>query len=253
EPTLDYVVSKIPRWPFDKFETANRSLGTQMKATGEVMAIGRSIEESLLKAVRSLELGVTHIELDAVKNLSKEEMTKRLKKADDERLFIVAEAIRQGWSLEEIYEQSQIDLFFLHKVKNIVDFEEVLSQHIKDISILQQAKRKGFSDEYIAKVWGMKEKEVYELRQKEQVTPVYKMVDTCGAEFESSTPYYYGTYEEENESIVTEKEKILVLGSGPIRIGQGVEFDYATVHADWAIQQAGYEAIIVNNNPETVS
>lgn len=253
EPALDYVVAKIPRWPFDKFETANRTLGTQMKATGEVMAIGRSIEESLLKAVRSLELGAYHIEIDAVKQLPKEEMERRLRKADDERLFIVAEAIRQGWSLEEIHQHSTIDMFFLHKVKNIVDFEATVAEKVKDVAVLTKAKELGFSDEYIANVWGMTTKEVYELRREEKITPVYKMVDTCAAEFESGTPYYYGTYEKENESIVTEKESVIVLGSGPIRIGQGVEFDYSTVHSVRAIQEAGYEAIIINNNPETVS
>ncbi|MCP8970218.1 carbamoyl-phosphate synthase large subunit [Ectobacillus ponti] len=253
EPALDYIVAKIPRWPFDKFESANRLLGTQMKATGEVMAIGRTFEESILKAVRSLELGVYHVEMAHLKELDHETMKQRIAKADDERMFVVAEAIRQGISLQDIHEWSEIDYFFLHKLQNIVAMEETLRQNQGDASVLQQAKEMGFSDRYIAAVWGMTELAVYELRKSLQVVPVYKMVDTCAAEFESATPYYYSTYEDENESVVTERKSVVVLGSGPIRIGQGVEFDYATVHSVWAIKEAGYEAIIINNNPETVS
>ncbi|WP_028398943.1 carbamoyl-phosphate synthase large subunit [Ectobacillus panaciterrae] len=253
EPALDYVVSKIPRWPFDKFESANRLLGTQMKATGEVMAIGRNLEESLLKAVRSLELGVYHLEMEHLKSLDKETMKKRIAKADDERLFIVAEAIRQGVTKEEIHSWSKIDFFFLQKVENIVRMEKTLKENKGDVATLQAAKKMGFSDRYIASVWDTNELAVYETRKAESIVPVYKMVDTCAAEFESSTPYYYSTYEEENESNVTDRKSVIVLGSGPIRIGQGVEFDYATVHSVWAIKEAGYEAIIINNNPETVS
>lgn len=253
EPALDYVVSKIPRWPFDKFESANRLLGTQMKATGEVMAIGRNLEESLLKAVRSLELGVYHLEMEHLKSLDKETMKKRIAKADDERLFIVAEAIRQGVTKEEIHSWSKIDFFFLQKVENIVRMEKTLKENKGDVATLQAAKKMGFSDRYIASVWDTNELAVYEMRKAESIVPVYKMVDTCAAEFESSTPYYYSTYEEENESNVTDRKSVIVLGSGPIRIGQGVEFDYATVHSVWAIKEAGYEAIIINNNPETVS
>ncbi|MFC5773856.1 carbamoyl-phosphate synthase large subunit [Ectobacillus antri] len=253
EPALDYVVSKIPRWPFDKFESANRSLGTQMKATGEVMAIGRNLEESLLKAVRSLELGVYHLEMEHLKALDKETMEKRIAKADDERLFVVAEALRQGITKEEINAWSKMDFFFLQKIENIIRMEQRLAENKGCMETLEAAKKMGFSDRYISKAWGMSELEIYETRKLEQIVPVYKMVDTCAAEFESATPYYYSTYEEENESIVTNRKSVIVLGSGPIRIGQGIEFDYATVHSVWAIKEAGYEAIIINNNPETVS
>ncbi|KIL47653.1 carbamoyl-phosphate synthase large subunit [Jeotgalibacillus campisalis] len=252
EPALDYVVTKIPRWPFDKFESAKRNLGTQMKATGEIMAIGRTIEESLLKAVRSLENDVYHLELDQGEKLSDEWIERRIRKAGDERLFYVGEALRRGVSIESIHDWSKIDLFFLNKMKNIIQFEEQI-KHYQTEEVLWKAKRMGFSDKTIAKMWGCSEQEVYDRRKEKNIIPVYKMVDTCAAEFESETPYFYGTYEEENESIVSGRKKVIVLGSGPIRIGQGVEFDYATVHSVWAIKEAGYEAIIINNNPETVS
>lgn len=247
------MVSKIPRWPFDKFESANRTLGTQMKATGEVMSIGRNLEQSLLKAIRSLELGIYHLELDHLKELDKETMKKRIIKADDERLFIVAEAIRQGVTKKEINEWCEMDFFFLQKIENIVNMERKVKEHVGDMEVLQEAKVMGFSDHYIAAAWNKTEREVYDMRTENNMIPVYKMVDTCAAEFESATPYYYSTYGDENESIVTDRKSVVVLGSGPIRIGQGVEFDYATVHSVWAIKEAGYEAIIVNNNPETVS
>lgn len=253
EPSLDYIVSKIPRFPFDKFEKGERELGTQMKATGEVMSIGRTYEESLLKAIRSLEYGVHHLGLPNGESFDLSYIKDRIKAQDDERLFFIGEAIRRGTTLEEIHEMTKIDYFFLNKFKNIIDMEHALKANKGDIDYLKFAKRFGFSDRTIAHRFEMTEEEVFKLRQQHQIQPVYKMVDTCAAEFESTTPYFYGTYEEENESIVTDKEKIIVLGSGPIRIGQGVEFDYATVHAVWAIQNAGYEAIIVNNNPETVS
>lgn len=253
EPALDYIVSKIPRWPFDKFESANRKLGTQMKATGEVMAIGRTLEESLLKAVRSLELGIHHMEIKSLRELSKDEMIKRMSKPDDERLYIVAEAIRQGMTLEEIHDITQIDYFFLHKIENIIKMEKTIKEANYDVEVLKDAKKMGFSDEYIAECWNSTNREVYDFRQDHKIVPVYKMVDTCAGEFESTTPYFYGTYETENESIVTDKQSVVVLGSGPIRIGQGIEFDYATVHCVRAIKEAGYEAIIINNNPETVS
>lgn len=253
EPSLDYIVSKIPRFPFDKFEKGERELGTQMKATGEVMSIGRTYEESLLKAIRSLEYGVHHLGLPNGESFDLSYIKERIKAQDDERLFFIGEAIRRGTTLEEIHEMTKIDYFFLNKFKNIIDMEHALKANKGDIDYLRFAKRFGFSDRTIAHRFEMTEEEVFKLRQQHQIQPVYKMVDTCAAEFESTTPYFYGTYEEENESIVTDKEKIIVLGSGPIRIGQGVEFDYATVHAVWAIQNAGYEAIIVNNNPETVS
>ncbi|WP_340373175.1 carbamoyl-phosphate synthase large subunit [Peribacillus sp. FSL E2-0218] len=251
EPALDYVVTKIPRWPFDKFESANRRLGTQMKATGEVMAIGRTFEESILKAVRSLEAGIYHLELND--EFGDEKIEKRIRKAGDERLFYIGEALRRGKTIETIHEWSQIDLFFLHKLKKIIDFEKELLEHSFECEVLQKAKELGFSDKTIAEIWKVPEIEVYEFRKQQGIIPVYKMVDTCAAEFESETPYFYGTYEDENESIVTDKKSVIVLGSGPIRIGQGVEFDYATVHSVWAIKEAGYEAIIINNNPETVS
>ncbi|KZE49754.1 carbamoyl-phosphate synthase large subunit [Rossellomorea marisflavi] len=253
EPALDYVVTKIPRWPFDKFESAKRNLGTQMKATGEVMAIGRTLEESLLKAIRSLESNTYHLGLDELNAKEPEWIEKRIRKAGDERLFFIGEALRRGITIETIHDWSKIDLFFLNKMDRIIRFEEQLRNHPFDHAIAYKAKRMGFSDIAIASLWSVTEREVYEWRKQEELTPVYKMVDTCAAEFESETPYFYGTYEDENESEVTERESIIVLGSGPIRIGQGVEFDYATVHSVWAIKEAGYEAIIVNNNPETVS
>lgn len=253
EPALDYVVSKIPRFPFDKFESAKRNLGTQMKATGEVMAIGRTFEESLLKAIRSLEAKVYHFSLNAADETSDELLEKRIRVAGDERLFYIAEALNRGVSIETIHDWSKIDLFFLYKMEGIIKFEKELINHPFDYEFVKEAKEKGFADIQLAKLWNTTELEVYNWRNEKGIVPVYKMVDTCAAEFESETPYYYGTYEEENESIVTEKKSIVVLGSGPIRIGQGIEFDYATVHSVWAIKEAGYEAIIINNNPETVS
>ena len=222
-----------------------------MKATGEVMAIGRTFEESILKAVRSLEAGVYHLGLND--EVDDNLIEKRIRTAGDERLFYIGEALRRGVTIETIHEWSQIDLFFLHKLKKIVDFEQQVSEDPFNKDTLEKAKKLGFSDKTIAKLAGVTETEVYETRKKQGIIPVYKMVDTCAAEFESETPYFYGTYEDENESIVTDKKSVIVLGSGPIRIGQGVEFDYATVHSVWAIKEAGYEAIIINNNPETVS
>ncbi|MBL4952617.1 carbamoyl-phosphate synthase large subunit [Neobacillus sp. YIM B02564] len=253
EPALDYVVTKIPRWPFDKFESGNRSLGTQMKATGEVMAIGRTFEESLLKAIRSLEAGVYHFELNEAEAIDDELLEKRIRKAGDERLFYLAEALKRGITIETIHQWSKIDKFYLNKMQGIIALEKQLAKNPFDPEILTAAKRKGFTDKKIAQLWASSESEIYQFRKQTGIVPVYKMVDTCAAEFESETPYYYGTYEEENESIVTSKESVIVLGSGPIRIGQGIEFDYATVHSVKAIKEAGYEAIIINNNPETVS
>ncbi|MBM7578435.1 carbamoyl-phosphate synthase large subunit [Jeotgalibacillus terrae] len=249
EPALDYVVTKIPRWPFDKFEAAKRNLGTQMKATGEVMAIGRTLEESLLKAVRSLENNVYHLEIE---QNDAEWVERRIRKAGDERLFYIGEALRMGVTIEEIHEWSKIDHFFLNKMNHIVQYEKVLSES-RTKETLYKAKRMGFSDKTIARLWDMTEEDIYNRRKAEGIMPVYKMVDTCAAEFESETPYFYGTYEDENESVVSSRKKVIVLGSGPIRIGQGVEFDYATVHSVWAIKEAGYEAIVINSNPETVS
>ncbi|MBW8360281.1 MAG: carbamoyl-phosphate synthase large subunit [Weeksellaceae bacterium] len=255
EPALDYVVTKFPRFPFDKFETADRRLSTQMKATGEVMAIGRNFEESLQKAIRSLETGLRHIGLKSAQAaaLTDEEIERRIRVCDDERLFIIGDALRRGYDWEKIVEWSKIDKFFIYKIKKLIDFEKVIADHKFDTEILLKAKKLGFSDLSIAHLWNSTQKEIFEFRKDNSVMPVYKMVDTCAAEFESETPYFYGTYEEENESIPSNREKVIVLGSGPIRIGQGVEFDYATVHSVWAIKEMGYEAIIINNNPETVS
>ncbi|GGN96394.1 carbamoyl-phosphate synthase large subunit [Saccharibacillus kuerlensis] len=262
EPALDYIVSKIPRWPFDKFTHANRKLGTQMKATGEVMAIGRTFEESIQKAVRSLEIGTHRLLIKGANALSEDELNSRLTKPDDERMFLIAEAFRRGYTLETIQDLTKVDWWFLDKIERIVVFETVLAEtdELSD-ELLTEAKRMGFTDRAIAELRApgrqggrlTKEAEVRAYRKEIGLVPVYKMVDTCAAEFESETPYYYSTYEQENEVTQTDKQKIIVLGSGPIRIGQGIEFDYSTVHAVWAIRKAGYEAIIINNNPETVS
>ena len=253
EPTLDYIVTKIPRWPFDKFESAKRNLGTQMKATGEVMAMGRTFEESILKAVRSLETGQFGLSLKNGHEMTDEWIEKRIRRAGDERLFFIGEAFRRGVSVETINDWSMIDPFFLRKLQKIVQYEQVIHANPFDFATLRQAKRMGFADLTIATLWNTDERKIYDWRKEQGIIPVYKKVDTCAGEFESDTPYFYGTYEDENESIKSEKKSVVVLGSGPIRIGQGVEFDYATVHSVWAIQQAGYEAIIINNNPETVS
>lgn len=253
EPALDYVVAKIPRWPFDKFETGERLLGTQMKATGEVMAIGRNIEESLLKAVRSLEIGCIHVEIPELGQVDDAHLMNRIVKAQDDRLFYLAEALRRGFTIEELHQMTKIDLFFLDKLLHIIEIEQQLKETVKDVDTLRLAKQNGFADKKIAELWQMTIEEVRQFRLANQIKPVYKMVDTCAAEFESSTPYFYSTYEFENESIRSPKDSVLVLGSGPIRIGQGVEFDYATVHSVKAIQKAGYEAVIMNSNPETVS
>ena len=253
EPMLDYVVAKIPRWPFDKFARADRRLGTQMKATGEVMALGRTIEESLLKAVRSLEIGVDHLALRDVADLPDDILEERLLHARDDRLFCLTEAIRRGRTVHELHEQTSIDVFFLDKIAHILEIEERLRACPDDPEALWIAKRNGFSDPAIARIWGKSSDEVRSRRVENGIVPVYKMVDTCAGEFESSTPYFYSTYEMENESNKSQRPSVLVLGSGPIRIGQGIEFDYATVHSVKAIQAAGYEAIIMNSNPETVS
>lgn len=262
EPTLDYIVAKIPRWPFDKFISANRKLGTQMKATGEVMAIGRTFEEAIHKAVRSLEIGVHRIHLKDAEHIEDSVLDERLTKADDERLFLVAEAFRRGYSLEQIQQLTNIDWWFLDKIERIVAYESVLSSEdtLSD-DTLYMAKRLGFTDRSIAELRNINHPEdpfnnehsIRAYRKEHNMMPVFKMVDTCAAEFEATTPYYYSTFETENEVIPSAKEKIVVLGSGPIRIGQGIEFDYSTVHAVWAIQESGYEAVIINNNPETVS
>lgn len=253
EPTLDYVVSKIARFPFDKFQDATNILSTQMKATGEVMSIGRTFEESFLKAVRSLEIGVNHIWKKVYQDMPLETLITLVKETSDDRLYQIAELLRRGELPENINRLTSIDNFFIRKFKNIVDFETTIKNNTDDIEILRQAKALGFSDQFIAHHWGYTEIQMYQIRKKHNIVPVYKMIDTCASEFESYVPYFYSTYETENESIVTKKESIIVLGSGPIRIGQGIEFDYSTVQSIWTIQQLGYEAIIINNNPETVS
>lgn len=255
EPALDYVVTKMPRFPFDKFTTASNKLSTQMKATGEVMAVGRTLEESLLKAIRSLEIGICHLyksKFDMDK-MSVDDLLSYIKEGTDDRIYAIAQLMWLGVDHSTICNITQIDMFFLDKIKKIVDFEKVLEENIGDTEILYKAKKMGFCDKYIAKLWKMTEDDVYQIRKKEKMFPVYKMIDTCAAEFDSYIPYFYSTYEEENESAVSDKKKIVVLGSGPIRIGQGVEFDYSTVHAVQTIKKAGWEAIIINNNPETVS
>ena len=306
EPTLDYVVTKLPRFPFDKFTKADNRLSTQMKATGEVMSLGRTFEESLLKAVRGLEIGACHLYLPKFDDMPTEKLLVYIEEGRDDRLFAIAEMMRRGEDIGRIYYATKIDMFFLEKLQRIVRFEwklrgidfaglhaldpiaaaalaeaenrwrnggaaaasaaseqtgasEQTSQTdenahlLKSLHLLRKAKEMGISDGWLAKISGLADTEIYRLREKFGLLPSYKMIDTCAAEFDSYTPYFYASYERENESIVSNKKKILVLGSGPIRIGQGVEFDFSTVHAIWAIREAGYEAIIINNNPETVS
>lgn len=253
EPALDYVVTKMPRFPFDKFSSANNKLSTQMKATGEVMSVGRTIEESLLKAARSLEIGVNHLYMKKFETFSDDEMLSYIKDGTDDRIYAIAELLRRKTDIGMICNATKIDMLFLEKIKNIVKTENKLKEHIGDTDTLYAAKKLGFSDEFIGKLWGMTGEEIYKIREKRGMFPVYKMIDTCASEFESYIPYFYSTYEDENESVVSDKKKIIVLGSGPIRIGQGVEFDYSTVHAVTTIKKSGYEAIIINNNPETVS
>ena len=285
EPAMDYVVTKMPRFPFDKFTLASNRLSTQMKATGETMSIGRTMEESLLKAIRSLEDGKNHIHLAKfdVKNLSdKEEPENRqeavskllsyIEEGTDDRIYAISELLWLDADLQVIYNRTKIDMFFLDKIKKIVDFEKRLEQAGKTGNasretenrplspadpvgrdLLFEAKRMGFSDSYIAELTNLAEEDVRLLRKRYDIRPVYKMIDTCASEFDSYVPYFYSTYEKENESVVTKNKKIIVLGSGPIRIGQGVEFDYSTVHAVKTIHEMGYEAIVINNNPETVS
>lgn len=277
EPTLDYCVLKLPRLPFDKFTAASRTLGTQMKATGEVMAIGNSFEGALMKAIRSLELPVKSLKMEGLDQLYTEEIEERLVNVDDQRLFVVAEALRRGFSPELINKITRMDVWFLDRFQNIVELEKLLEKGKLDEELLRQAKEMGFSDAWIAALSGMTEEEVYRLRQSWSIAAAFKMVDTCAAEFEAQTPYYYSSYDEENEAAQIHewgdapvcgtlraaeakgyvpdpnKKKVLVLGSGPIRIGQGIEFDYCSVHSVWAFRRLGYETIIINNNPETVS
>lgn len=254
EPAIDYVVLKMPRWPFDKFVFGDRKLGTQMKATGEVMAIDRSFEAAFLKSIRCLEIGIHGMRFPELQDLGDQELRTRLKFADDERIFIIAEALSRGMSIDEIWEITRIDKYFLKKIKNIMDFSERIRHEDLDAELLREAKKIGFSDSEIADLKGVGEVHIHRLRRDMEVIPTYKLVDTCAAEFDADTPYYYSCYEEENEALHDpQARKVLVIGSGPIRIGQGVEFDYCSVHCVWALREAGIKAIIVNNNPETVS
>lgn len=253
EPTVDYVVSKFARFPFDKFPNADRHLGTQMKATGEVMSIGRNFEQSFLKAIRSLEMKVDHLYKKELAELTKEELLEKIKNCDDERIFAITQWLRNGYDMQTIMDVTKMDYFFLSHIQHVLNLEKEMLAHPNDIETLRTLKKNGFSDSYIARNWNMKEYDLYNLRKANGIVPVYKKVDTCAGEFTSATPYLYSSYDQENESIVSAKKKIIVLGSGPIRIGQGVEFDYATVHCVETLRQQGYEAIIINNNPETVS
>ncbi|MBR4766716.1 MAG: carbamoyl-phosphate synthase large subunit [Clostridia bacterium] len=255
EPTLDYVVTKMPRFPFDKFADANNRLSTQMKATGEVMSVGRTMEESLLKAIRSLEMGKNHIHMEKFdsSHMTADDLLEYIAEGTDDRIYAISQLMWMGVDHSRICNITQIDMFFLDKIKNIVDFEKEMEANPDSPELLKMAKKMGFSDSYVAELWKTTEDDIYERRVKAEIFPVYKMIDTCASEFDSYVPYFYSTYESENESVVSDKKKIIVLGSGPIRIGQGVEFDYSTVHAVSAIRSAGYEAIVINNNPETVS
>ena len=251
EPSLDYVIAKLPRFPFDKFTTAPNTLGTQMKATGEIMGIGSNLEECLLKAVRSLEIGVCHFHKAKFDGQNDEELFDYIKEFKDDNIFAVAELMRRGVSIEVIHDITKITSYFLEAVQRIVEMENTLKEHVGDLQVLLDAKKMGFSDTYIAKLWERKEIEIYQLRKENGMMPIYRMVDTCHTG--AYIPYFYSSYTGENASRLTEKKKIVVLGAGPIRIGQGVEFDYSTVHAVTTIKNSGYEAIIINNNPETVS
>lgn len=254
EPALDYIVVKFPRWPFDKFNLANRALGTQMKATGEVMAIERSLEAGLMKAIRSLEIKQYGLWFAEAANMSNEELEAAIVAVDDRRLFFLAECLRRGYQIDDLYQRTKVDPFFLTKLNNIVQMELTLAKEgYRNREILKAAKELGFPDREIARITGTTEAEVRDYRYQQNLRPVYKMVDTCAAEFEAVTPYFYSCYDVENEAIPTPRRKIAVIGSGPIRIGQGIEFDYCSVHSVWALKDAGVEAIIINNNPETVS
>ncbi len=253
EPTLDYIITKMPRFPFDKFADANNHLSTQMKATGEVMSIGQNFEESLLKAVRSLEIGVFHLHMKKFDTMSTDDMMSYIVDATDDRIFAIAELIRREIKPAAIAAATMIDVHFIDKIKKIIDLEREIASRPNDAEMLRIAKRYGFCDREIGVLWNTTEDAIWQMRKANGVLPVYKTIDTCAAEFNCYVPYFYSTYGTENESIITDRKKIVVLGSGPIRIGQGVEFDYSTVHAIMTIRKCGYEAIIINNNPETVS
>ncbi len=251
EPSLDYVIAKLPRFPFDKFATAPNTLGTQMKATGEVMGIGSTLEECLLKSVRSLEIGACHFHLAKFDTMDKAQLLTYIKEFKDDNIFAIAQLMRLGVSVKDIFDVTAITPYFLEAIERIVHKETDIAAHCGDMTVLAEAKKMGFSDRFIAKLWNMSEIDVYNLRKEQGMFPVFRMVDTCHTG--AYIPYFYSSYQGENTSILTDKKKIVVLGAGPIRIGQGVEFDYSTVHAVTTIKKSGYEAIIINNNPETVS
>ena len=251
EPRLDYVVAKLPRFPFDKFSQATNTLGTQMKATGEVMGIGATIEECLLKSVRSLEIGACHFHLPKFDGKTKDELFDYIKEFKDDNIFAIAELMRLGADIDTLHNATKITAFFLNALEKIIKMEAIVKNNVMDSETLMKAKVMGFSDKFIAKLWNVDEVCVYNKRKEAKILPVYKMVDTCHTS--AYIPYFYSSYQGDNDSIVTESKKIIVLGAGPIRIGQGVEFDYSTVHAVTTIKNSGYEAIIINNNPETVS
>ena len=257
EPELDYIATKISRFPFDKFATASNKLGTQMKATGEIMSLGRTLEEGILKGIRSMEVGACHLYLPKFDNMETEELLEYIKDGRDDRFFAIAELIRRGIDLQTIFDITKITVFFLEKFKNIVDFEKTVKENPMDLKILKEAKKMGFSDKYIAKLWKKTEADIYLFRKENKVYPNYRMINTAPVEGERYVPYFYSTYNGKSTMPKNDPnhkdKKIVVLGSGPIRIGQGVEFDYSTVHAVTTIKKAGYEAIIINNNPETVS
>ncbi len=254
EPALDYVVTKMPRFPFDKFASASNRLSTQMKATGEVMSVGRTFEESLLKAVRSLEIGAFHLFSAKAEAMTDAELYDYIGNATDDRLFMLAELLRRGAEVDNLFEATKIDRFFLRKLEHIVGLERALATVPNDLAELSECKKYGFSDRAVARLWNTTEEAVCRMRKEAGIVPVFKAIDSCASEFDAYIPYYYSTYAEENEARRdTGKPKIVVLGAGPIRIGQGVEFDYSTVHAVQTIKKSGYEAIIINNNPETVS
>ncbi len=255
EPTLDYCVVKFPRWPFDKFVHADKRLGTKMKATGEVMSIGANFEAALFKAIRSLELGMDSLEYAPITWMTNEELLKKMSLQDHERAFAIAEALRRGIDASVISQLTFMDAWFLDKLKRMVDMEETLKKTGASLNepLLRQAKKMGISDRALARYSNQKELDIRAMRKQYGILPTFKMVDTCGAEFEAVSPYYYSSYDDENEAKPAGDKTVVVLGSGPIRIGQGIEFDYCSVHCVWALKQAGYEAVIINNNPETVS
>jgi carbamoyl-phosphate synthase large subunit len=253
EPALDYIVFKLPKWPFDKFKTASKSLSTQMKATGEVMAIDRTFEGALMKAISSIEGGYTGLNYNGLKEKTNEELINELITNNSDRIFAIAELFRRDYSIEDIFNYTKIDRWFLKGIHNIIDLEKKLKENPKNIKYIKEAEKIGFVDDEIIRLSKITKKDLDDIREESNLYPTYKMVDTCSGEFEAATPYYYSCYESTDENIITDNKKIIIIGSGPIRIGQGIEFDYCSVHAIWAAKERGYEAIIINNNPETVS